>query len=55
MRLKEVKLNKQLAVTVAIWSVALIYLRMGGIPHALGCSTYLVSVWQEEGVLSVEH
>ena len=44
MRLKEVKLNKQLAVTVAIWSVALIYLHMGGIPHALGCSAYLVSV-----------
>jgi len=41
MRLKEVKLNKQLAV-MAIWSVALIYLRMGGIPHAVavGCSAY---------------
>lgn len=51
----QVKLNKQLAVTVAIWSVALIYLRMGEIPHALGCSAYLVSVWQEEGALSVEH
>ena len=35
-------------------SVVLVYLRMHGISHVLGCSTYL-SVWWEEGALCVEH
>ena len=34
------------------WSVVLIYLRVRGITHALGCNAYL-SVWWEVGALHV--
>ena len=39
--------------TAANWSAVLVYLRMHGIPHALGWSTYL-SVWREVGTLCME-
>ena len=38
----------------ANWSVVLVYLRMRGIPYALGWSAYL-SVWREVGALCFEH
>ena len=54
MRLNVVQPSIQLRASAVNWSVGFVCLRMGGIPHGLGCSAYL-SVWQEVGALCVEH